>query len=125
MSGKQRNKGIIGLEIPAAYSIYHKKPSKVCDMLLYNEPLTETLLSCNHWIKGFVDSWFVGVYLLSRVIVFCRVWTLICYIEVDFYVLYIHFAVLYILVNDPKTPQNALRPSFLSTFSTTAEQVRK
>ena len=26
-------------------------------------------------------------------------------------------------VYDPKTPQNALRASFLSTFSTTAEQV--
>lgn len=31
--------------------------------------------------------------------------------------------VLHVLVADPKTPQNALRASFLSTFSTTAEQV--
>lgn len=31
--------------------------------------------------------------------------------------------VLHVLVADAKTPQNALRASFLSTFSTTAEQV--
>ena len=28
VTGKRRNKGI-GLEIPATYSFYHKKPSKV------------------------------------------------------------------------------------------------
>ena len=28
VTGKRRNKGI-GIEIPATYSIYHKKPSKV------------------------------------------------------------------------------------------------
>ena len=35
-------------------------------------------------MKGLVDCWFVGVYLLSRVFVFCRMLTLIRYIEVDF-----------------------------------------
>ena len=39
---------------------------------------------CYQRINGVVDCWFVGVYLLSRVIVFSRVLTLIRNIEVHF-----------------------------------------
>ena len=72
-AGKRRNKGI-GIEIPATYSMYHKKPSKVKKLIelirdklkkierklidveifivpmsmTYNKPLTERFLSLYH-----------------------------------------------------------------------------
>ena len=57
------NKRILSMQI-ASQSIFWLTSSKKCP--------------CN----GVVDFWFVGVYLLSRVIVFSRVSTLIRYIEV-------------------------------------------
>ena len=36
VTGKRRNKGI-GIEIPATYSLYHKKPSKVKKLIELNK----------------------------------------------------------------------------------------
>ena len=83
VTGKRRNKGI-GWEIPATYTFYHKKPSKIkkllelikkirricrcvkCRHWFHNELLTEKLLYCCR-IKGFWLSLVCFTCLLSRV----------------------------------------------------------
>ena len=56
VAGKRRNKGI-GLEIPATYTFYHKKPSKIKKLIeLIKKKKIERICRCIDSVSVFIMS---------------------------------------------------------------------